>query len=339
MLMPLVENQRGNLSVRQACAALGLCPSTYHRWRRAPRPAKVRTSPRALSAQEREGVLAELHSSRFVDRTPAHIVATLLDEQRYHCSERTMYRILAANSSTKERRNQAQRRRYVRPQLCATGPNQLWSWDISKLALADGGSVNLYAIEDVYSRYVVGWMVAHSESAALACQLVETSAQRQRLGPGQLTLHADRGSVMTSELLTQLLQRLGITQTHSRPRISDDNPFSESLFKTLKYHPGYPARFDDCAAAQAYCAALFAWYNAHHKHSGLTYLSPAQVHLGHAAEHRAARNTVLAAAFDRHPERFVHGLPTTPALPDAVWINPPSPEPQPLGQDQKEPLQ
>lgn len=339
MLMPLVENQRGNLSVRQACAALGLCPSTYHRWRRAPRPAKVRTSPRALSAQEREGVLAELHSSRFVDRTPAHIVATLLDEQRYHCSERTMYRILAANSSTKERRNQAQRRRYVRPQLCATGPNQLWSWDISKLALADGSSVNLYAIEDVYSRYVVGWMVAHSESAALACQLVETSAQRQRLRPGQLTLHADRGSVMTSELLTQLLQRLGITQTHSRPRISDDNPFSESLFKTLKYHPGYPARFDDCAAAQAYCAAFFAWYNAHHKHSGLTYLSPAQVHLGHAAEHRAARNTVLAAAFDRHPERFVHGLPTTPALPDAVWINPPSPEPQPLGQDQKEPLQ
>ena len=185
------------------------------------------------------------------------------------CCERTMYRILAANSSAKERRNQAQRRRYVRPQLCATGPNQLWSWDISKLALADGGYVNLYTIEDVFSRYVVGWMVAPSESATLACQLVETSAHRQQLRPGQLTLHADRGSVMTSELLTRLLRRLEITQTHSR----------------------------------------------------------------------AARNTVLAAAFDRHPERFVHGLPTAPALPDAVWINPPSPEPQPLGQDQKEPLQ
>ncbi len=277
MLMPLVENHRGNLSVRQACAALGLCPSTYHRWRRAPRPAKVRTSPRALSAQEREGVLAELHAPRFVH--------------------------------------------------------------ISKLALAGGGHVNLYTIEDVYSRYLVGWMVAPSESSTLACQLVETSAQRQRIRPGHLTLHADRGSVMTSELLTQLLRRLGITQTHSRPRISDDNPFSESLFKTLKYHPGYPARFEDCAAAQAYCAAFFAWYNAHHKHSGLTYLSPAQVHLGQAAQHRAARNTVLAAAFDRHPERFVHGLPTAPALPDAVWINPPSPEPQPLGQDPKEPLQ
>ncbi len=205
--------------------------------------------------------------------------------------------------------------------------------------LAGGGYVNLYAIEDVYSRYVVGWMVAPSESATLASQLVETSAQRQQLRPGHLTLHADRGSVMTSELLTQLLRRLGITQTHSRLRISDDNPFSESLFKTLKYHPGYPARFDDCAAAQAYFAAFFAWYNAHHKHSGLTYLSPAQVHLGQAAQHRAARNTMLAAAFDRHPERLVHGLPTAPALPDAVWINPPSPEPQPLGQDPKEPLQ
>lgn len=169
MLRPLVQQHRGPLSVKQACQALGLDPSTYHRWEQQPRPPKARTSPRALGLQERQQVLAVLHSPRFVDRTPAHVVATLLDERSYHCCERTMYRILAANASTKERRNQAQRRRYVRPQLCATGPNQLWSWDISKLALGQGRHTNLYVIEDVYSRFVVGWMVAPREYAPLAC--------------------------------------------------------------------------------------------------------------------------------------------------------------------------
>jgi putative transposase len=337
MLMPLIQEHRGPLSVQEACEALGLSPSTYHRWERPPRVAKARTSPRALTPEERHQVRAVLCAPRFVDRTPAHVVATLLDEQTYHCSERTMYRILCADSATKDRRNQAQHRRYARPQLCATGPNQLWSWDISKLALCDGRHVNLYTIEDVYSRYVVGWMVAPQESARLACQLVSETAQRQAIGPGQLTLHADRGSVMTSERLTKRLRRLCITQTHSRPRISDDNPFSEALFKTLKYHPGYPGRFDDCAAAQAWCAPFFAWYNAEHKHSGLTYLSPAQVHLGRAAQHQAARAAVRAAAFARHPERFVHGVPVTPELPSAVWINPPSPEPS-APVPQKEPL-
>jgi putative transposase len=323
MLMPLIQEHRGPLSVAQACQALGLNPATYHRWKRPPRAPKARPSPRALTAQERQQVLTELHAPRFVDRTPAHVVATLLDEQTYHCSERTMYRLLAADHATRERRNQAQRRRYARPQLCATGPNQLWSWDISKLALVDGRHVNLYTIEDVYSRYVVGWMVAPRESASLACQLVSQTAQRQAIRPGQLTLHADRGSVMT----------------HSRPRISDDNPFSESLFKTLKYHPGYPGRFQQCDQARAWCSTFFAWYNAEHKHSGLTYLSPAQVHLGHAAKHQAARAAVLASAFARRPERFVRGLPVVPNLPEAVWINPPSPEPSSSDRKPQEKLQ
>lgn len=339
MLMPLVQEHRGALSVAQACQALGLPPSTYHRWAQPPRAPRVRTSPRALAPQERQQVLEVLHAPRFVDRTPAHVVATLLDEQTYYCSERTMYRMLAADAPTKERRNQAQRRRYARPQLCATGPNQLWSWDISKLALAGGGHTNLYTIEDVYSRYVVGWMVAPREYAPLACQLVAETAQRQAVRPGQLTLHADRGSVMTSAPLTNLLIRLGIIQTHSRPRISDDNPFSESLFKTLKYHPGYPGRFQDCDQARAWCAPFFAWYNAEHKHSGLLYLSPAQVHQGQAAQRREARSVVLAGAFARHPERFVHGVPVLKKLPDAVWINPPSPEPSATGQQPKEDLQ
>ena len=190
----------------------------------------------------------------------------------------------------------------------------------------------------MYSRYVVGWMVAPTESASLACQLVSETAQRQAIRRGQLTLHADRGSVMTSERLTKLLLHLRITQTHSRPRISDDNPFSEALFKTLKYHPGYPGRFEDCAAAQAWCAPFFAWYNVEHKHSGLTYLSPAQVHLGRADQHRAARSAVLATAFTRHPERFVRGVPVVQILPTAVWNNPPSPEPAAPVPQQKEPL-
>lgn len=338
MLTALVE-QRGCLSVQRACEALGLDPATYYRWQRPQRARKAPTSARALSPQERQQVLAILDAPRFMDRTPAHVVATLLDEQTYLCSERTMYRILGADCQTRERRHQAQRRRYARPELCATGPNQLWSWDISKLRLSDDQHANLYTIEDVYSRYVVGWMVAQSESAELACQLVSATAKRQGIGPGKLTLHADRGSVMTSDLLTQLLLTLGILQTHSRPRTSDDNPYSEALFKTLKYHPGYPDRFADCAAARAYCASFFPWYNDEHKHSGLAFLSPAQVHLGQATQRRKARSAVLAAAFAEHPERFVHGAPVLPKLPASVWINPPTPETPPTPHKPKEDLQ
>lgn len=329
--MPLIQAQRGCLSVRDACAALGLAPSTYHRWQRPPQPKKQRPHPRALTAPERTQVLDLLHAPRFVDRTPAHVVATLLDEQCYLCSARTMYRILWQHAEVKERRAQAQRRRYARPELCAHSPNQLWSWDISKLPLVGGGHVNLYAIEDVYSRYVVGWMVAPQESALLSCELVSKTLDRQAIVPEKLVLHADRGSVMTSDLLTALLQKRGVKKTHSRPRTSDDNPFSEALFKTLKYHASYPGRFSDCDHARAYCAAFFAWYNAEHKHSGLGYLSPAQVHLGNAEQHLVARATVLSAAFARHPERFVNGRPVPNKLPTAVWINPPlsAPVPQP----------
>lgn len=338
MLMPLLQ-QRGSLSLRKACAALGLAPSTYYRWQRPPQPQKERRCPRALTAPERTQVLELLHAPRFVDRTPAHVVATLLDEGRYLCSERTMYRILSQHAEVRERRAQAQHRRYARPELCAHGPKQLWSWDISDLPLLGGGHVHLYAIEDVYSRYVVGWMVAARETATQACELLSQTLRRQGIQSGQLTLHADRGSVMTSDALTALLQQRGVKKTHSRPRISDDNPFSEALFKTLKYHASYPGCFVDGEEARAYCATFFTWYNREHKHSGLGYLSPAQVHHGQAEQHRAARATVLLTAYSHHPERFVRGCPQPQALPSAVWINPPLSTPVPHMPLTKEALQ
>jgi putative transposase len=272
-------------------------------------------------------VLAVLHSERFVDQAPAAVYATLLDEGRYLCSIRTMYRVLAEKEEVRERRRQLIHPRYEKPELLATGPNELWSWDITKLK----GPVKwtyyyLYVILDVFSRYVVGWMVAHRERAALAKRLIEASCRKQRIKPQRLTLHADRGSSMTSRPVALLLSDLGVTKTHSRPHVNDDNPYSESQFKTLKYRPEFPDHFGSIEDARQFCRNFFRWYNQHHCHSGIALLTPEVVHYGLAPNVIEQRNRVLVSAYQAHPERFVKGRPQSPSLPKAVWINAPARE-------------
>jgi putative transposase len=327
--MTTVSTIGPRLGVAATCVALGLAVATYYR-RRRPRPTAPRrpSPPRTLPAAERTAIVELLHAAPFVDLAPAQVYARLLDAGRYLCSERTMYRILAAHQEVRERRDQLRHPHYAAPQLLATRPNQLWSWDITKLlGPAKWTYFYLYVILDVFSRYVVGWMVAHRESAALAERLIGETCTRQGITPGALTLHADRGSSMTSKPVALLLADLGVTKTHSRPHVSNDNPFSEAQFKTLKYCPEFPDRFGAIMDARGFCQRFFPWYNTEHHHAGLGLLTPADVHFGRAATRVAARAAVLAAAHAAHPERFVRGVPHPPALPSAVWINPPKPPP------------
>jgi len=314
------------LGVAPTCAALGVATASYYR-RGKPKPAAPPhpTPARALPPSEREAVLGVLHEPRFVDLAPAQVYAHLLDEGRYLCSLRTMYRLLAACQEVRERRDQLRHPRYVAPQLLATRPNEVWSWDITKLL----GPVKwtyfyLYVILDVFSRYVVGWMVAHRESAQLAQKLIAETCARQGIAPGVLTLHADRGSSMTSKPVALLLADLGVTKTHSRPHVSNDNPFSEAQFKTLKYRPDFPERFGSIEDARGHCRVFFPWYNTEHRHGGIGLLTPHDVHYGLADQRVAARTDVLAVAYAAHPERFVAGLPRPPARSTEVWINPPA---------------
>jgi putative transposase len=291
-----------------------------------PSPEVTRVHPRALNAAEQAAVLEALHSPRFRDAAPAAVYATLLDEGTYLASERTMYRLLAAEGETRPRRDQLVHPTYSKPELLATAPNQVWSWDITKLlGPAKWTYFYLYVILDVYSRYVVGWMVAHREQAELAERLIAETIAKQAVPPGQLTLHADRGSSMTSKPVAFLLADLGVTKTHSRPHVSNDNPYSESQFKTLKYRPGFPACFTSMEEARAFCQDFFRWYNAEHRHSGIGLLAPEVVHYGQAQAAYDARAQVLATAYDAHPERFVRHAPRPPQLPTAAWINPPPP--------------
>ena len=314
------------VGIQPACRALAVSRATFYRrlkpstGRKQPRP----TPARALSSAERDAVRETLCSPRFVDRAPAEVVATLLDKGTYLCSERTMYRILAAAAPVKERRNQLRHPRYVKPELVATAPNQVWSWDITRLK---GPRTwiwyYLYVLLDIFSRYVVGWMVAGRESTALAKQLIEESCSKQGVAPGELILHSDRGSPMTSQGTAQLLARLGVIRSLSRPRVSDDNPFSEAHFKTLKYHPGFPDRFGSMEHSLSFSRTFFPWYNTEHRHSGISMLTPEDVHYGRAISVLDQRREVLAAAYQAHQERFVRGLPIPKQLPQAVWINPP----------------
>ncbi len=311
----------------RACRSIGVSRATLYRGRR-PRVEPVRPRPtprRALSRTERQCVIETLHSERFVDKAPAQVWATLLDEKTYLCSPRTMYRILAEHGEVRERRNQLRHPNYTKPELLAEAPNQVWSWDITKLL----GPVKwtyfyLYVILDIFSRYVVGWMVAHRESAALARRLIETACRNQSIEPGQLTIHADRGASMRSKSLALLLADLGVAKTHSRPHVSNDNPYSESQFKTLKYCPQFPERFGSIQDARAFGGPFFDYYNNEHRHSGIGLMTPAAVHYGMAKQLTAARQETLLAAYRSHPERFVHRPPQPPELPRAAWINPPA---------------
>ena len=353
--MKAVQEVAGSIKSAAVCRALGLSRATFYRYRQ-PDPAQEQTStpgpsaseevnqerlrlvadpaceagsahPRALSFSEKQAVLDALHSERFVDEAPAEVYAALLDEGVYHCSISTMYRLLKTQDQVRERRNLARHPSYARPELLATRPNEVWSWDITKLlGPAKWTYYYLYVILDVFSRYVVGWMLAPKESADLAEQLLAETCHKQDILPGQLTVHADRGSSMKSKPVALLLSDLGVAKTHSRPHVSNDNPFSESQFKTLKYRGAFPSRFASLEETRAFCQEFFAWYNQEHHHGGIALLTPVVVHYGKADAVIAARQETLEAAYALHPERFVRQLPRPQALPEAVWINPPEKE-------------
>lgn len=326
-MIAAVEELSPVIGTKPACDVLGVARATLYR-RRRPRSAKTkrerRPSARALSEHECNEVLEVLHSPRFCDTAPAEVVATLLDEGTYLASERTMYRLLDAHGEARERRNQLVHPAYLRPELLAEAPNELWSWDITKLK----GPVKwtyyyLYVILDVFSRYVVGWMIAERELAVLATRLVKETIAKQNADTNKLTVHADRGSSMTSKPLALLLADLGATKSHSRPYTSTDNCYSEAQFKTLKYRPGFPDRFGSIQDARSFCVGFFGWYNCEHRHSGIGMMTPEAMHYGRAEHLRVKRSEVLRNAYDRHPERFPRGLPQPWKLPIAAWINPP----------------
>ena len=330
-MIQMANQLSSDVGKRAACEALLVPRATFYRYqirenhiesavKKRPLP------PLALSWEERQTVVDILHSDRFIDDTTYQIYATLLDEGRYHCSIRTMYRLLTQeHGCVKERRKHVQRPNYVKPELLATSQNRVWSWDITKLK----GPVKwtyyyLYVILDIFSRYVVGWMIAHREQDALAKRLIEDSCDKQSIEPNQLVVHADRGSSMRSKVVAHLLADLGVTKTHSRPHVSNDNPYSEAQFKTLKYCPEFPDRFGSIQDARSFCQYFFNWYNKEHRHSGIALMTPEQVHYGLTDRVYQNRAAVLSAAFERNPNRFKGRMPVPEKLPEAVWINKPT---------------
>jgi putative transposase len=314
------------IPIAQACAALGISRATLYRQTQPMMPASVPVrgpSPRRLSDLERQVVLDVLHSDEFVDQPPPEVYATLLSRGVYYASIRTMYRVLAASGESGERRAQRGPMTHAKPTLLATAPNQVWTWDITKLrGPLHGVFYCLYAILDLFSRMTVGWLLAERESAELAERLFAETVARHGIPPGSLTVHADRGSAMRSDGLAQLLGSLGVVRSFSRPHVSDDNAFSESQFKTLKYQPDYPERFSSLAHARAWCQEFFGWYNDHHQHSGLALFTPADVFYGRVEEVAARRQAALDDAYAQHPERFANGPPVVRRPPTSVAINP-----------------
>jgi putative transposase len=327
--MKAAEQLAQDVGVRQACQALEIPRASFYRRIKLPELARddtatARPSPRALSQSERDSVRQSLYSERFMDKSPRQVYASLLDDGEYLCSVRTMYRILDEDNASQERRNQLQRPNYKKPQLLATAPNQVWSWDITKLLGPQKWTYYyLYVILDIFSRYVVGWMLAHREQADLATRLIRETIEKQNVAEDQLIIHSDRGPSMTSHSVAQLLGALGVTKSHSRPHVSNDNPFSESQFKTMKYRPEFPDRFGGYDDGLSFCRRFFPWYNDEHYHSGIGLVTPAMLHYGQAGQIVASRQAALAIAYEAHPERFVKGPPKPPELPSAVWINPP----------------
>jgi putative transposase len=327
--MDQAEGLAGKVSITAACQALGIPRSSLYRFRAEKHNSKKANpapapSPRALRPEEKAVVRQVLNSERFQDLAPREVYATLLDEGEYLCHWRTMYRILDEHAEVRERRNLLCHPHHQKPELLATGANQVWSWDITKLL----GPVKwtyyyLYVILDIFSRYVVGWLIAERESAALAKELAGQTCHKQDIQTDQLILHADRGSPMIAKSLSMLLADLGVTKSHSRPHVSDDNPYSEAQFKTLKYRPDYPERFGCQADARLWSRNFFDWYNYEHHHSALGLLTPADVHFGRSEQIIQKRQQVLQAVYEKNPERFVRGLPKPPKLPSVVWINPP----------------
>ena len=325
--MPVTVSLSDMVGKKAACDAMAIPRATFYRYQGKSAVVEYHKRPApplALSPVERQAILDVAHEQRFWDATPYQMYATLLDEGRYLGSVRTIYRVLSANNEVKERRKQVSRPRYKKPELLATAPNEVWSWDITKLkGPAKWTYFHLYVILDIFSRYVVGWMVAHRESATLAKRLIEETCTKQQISKKQLTLHADRGSSMKSKLVAHLLADLGVTKTHNRPHVSNDNPYSESQFKTLKYSPGFPERFGSIQDAREFCQRFFLWYNRVHKHSGIGLMTPEQVHYGQAQQILEQRTVVLESAFKDHTKRFKGKMPKPFPLPKAAWINKP----------------
>ena len=317
------------IGIAPACLALGVSRATYYRGQADPGIPRARVarapSPLALDAHERQTILDVLHAPEHADSSPHTVYAKLLDAKRYLGSVSTFYRVLRSAGEVRPRRNERTHPPYAKPELLATGPRELWSWDITKLkGPAKWVHFHLYVILDVFSRYVVGWMLANQETAELAHELIAATCDKEGIVPEQLTLHADRGTSMRSKSVALLLSDLRVTKTHSRPRVSDDNPFSESQFRTLKYQPEFPDRFDSEAHARRFCQTFFPWYNHENRHSGIGYMTPAAVHLGHAQQLYDDRQRVLDAALAAHPERFKGRRPLPPPLPHQVGINLPT---------------
>lgn len=324
--MSIVNELGEQVGIHRACETLNVPRSRVYRVRQPKTEAQPRPTPaHALSEAERTAVRTVLNSERFMDQPPRQVYATLLDEGTYLCHWRTMYRILEAHGEVKERRRVRQHSTYKKPELLATAPNQVWSWDITWLRGAHKlEKYPLYTVLDIYSRYVVGWMLAEVESSELARQLIAETAHKQGIQAEQLTLHADNGAPMTGKPLSQLLTDLGISKSHSRPHTSDDNPFSEAQFKTMKYRPDYPDRFAHLNEARQWVRTFFDWYNCQHYHSGLNLMTPASVHYGEADVVQQQRQLVMRAAYDAHPNRFAQGEPIVKGVPAAVYINPPT---------------
>jgi putative transposase len=319
-----------DVGVKRACHSLTVSRAGFYRWRnlfKNVKPKSVRAlPPLALSSEEQQLVLDVLHEKRFVDKAPQEVYASLLDDGKYLCSVRTMYRILDAHKEVKERRNQLRHPVYTKPELLAQGSNQVWSWDITKLkGPAKWTYFYLYVILDIFSRYVVGWMVASRESGSLAKKLIEQSCEKQMIQADQLCIHSDRGTSMTSKTVALLLADLSVTKSLSRPHVSNDNPYSESQFKTMKYRPEFPERFGCIEDSRSFSQEFFTWYNTEHYHSGIGFLTPEDVHYGRAEQIIKDRQIVLNAAFEEHPKRFKGNLPKPLPLPNAVWINKPVP--------------
>jgi len=328
--MTLVDQHASTVGVTDACRTLGVSRATWYRRRSrrddtTARP-RSRSHPRRLTDAERARVLEVLCSDEFIDHAPREIYAILLERGTYLCSVRTMYRILVEQKAVRERRPQRNHPENAIPRCCATAPNQLWSWDISKLAGPLRTFFSLYVVLDVFSRYVVAWLLARRESAYLATRLIEQAIVSAEVDADQLTVHADRGAPMTSKSVAQMLADLHVERSHSRPRVSNDNPFSEAQFKTLKYCPGYPGRFSSFEAARAWCSSFFGWYNHDHRHEGIGLFAPADVHCGRHLELGRIRQRTLDAAYAAHPERFVRGRPMSPSVPPEIWINRPTDE-------------
>ena len=320
------------VGVVDACAAVGRPRSTHYRWnRKSPPPSRPERvpapQPRALSEVERKEVLRVLHEPSHVDEAPATVYAKLLDEGIYLASVPTMYRILRAEGEVGDRRRHATHPASKKPELLADKPNAVWSWDITKLL----GPVKwthyyLYVVIDIYSRYVPGWMLTRAENGSLAEALLTEAITRQGIEDRQLTIHADRGGPMVAKPVAHLLADLGVTKSHSRPHTSNDNPYSEAQFRTLKYRPEFPDRFGSFEDAHTWCGWFFGWYNNEHRHSGIGYHTPADVHYHRAEAVRQQRAQVLDAAYAAHPERFANKPPEPPKLPAVAWINQPPKE-------------